>query len=239
MLLPLSWEIPSEIKQRLGQKKSGKQRAMVANGHLLLVLHKVPQSQQREREAVFFWCNPDNRWMSSEYGKSLIYLMEEYSEAEQNLLRLYDSAQTANDYFQILQEITPLLRATKNLHATLQSAREAMPHLRDLIDWRDWADELERSLDMLYMDTKNGLDFRLAQQAETQAKLSLQSVKAGDRLNLLAAIFLPLTAISSVFVLDNTKFWFVLITGISLGFLLKTWVFQDVPSESKRIKVIK
>lgn len=239
MLLPSSWELPLEIKQRLGQKRSGKQRAMVANGHLLLVLHKPPLLQKREREAVFFWRKPDNQWLSSEYGKGLMYHLEEYASAEQNLLQLYDQAQNATDYFQILQQITPLLRATKNLHFTLQSAREALPEVKDLIDWRDWADELERSLDMLYTDTKNALDFRLAQQAETQSRLSLQSVKAGDRLNLLAAIFLPLTAISSVFVLDNTKFWFVLIAGISLGFLLKTWVFQDILSESKRIKVIK
>jgi hypothetical protein len=43
MKLPQTWNLPVEIKQRFGQKRSGKQRAMLADGHLLLVLHKAPQ----------------------------------------------------------------------------------------------------------------------------------------------------------------------------------------------------
>lgn len=246
MRLPSSWELPEEIKKRLGQKSAGKQRAMIANGHVLLVLHKAPQPRQREREAVFFWRNPKGEWVYSGRGKGIATLVrhiEEYSFAEQNFTQRYENAHNADDYFDLLEDMTPLLRASKHLHSTLQTAREAIKEDRDIIDLRDWSDELERGLDLLYTDTKNALDYHIAKQAEEQAKLSLQSVKAGDRLNTLAAIFFPLTAIASVFGmnlphgLENSPIWFfwaVFFAGIVLGFLISSWIFKDIKSNPKK-----
>lgn len=240
MQFPSSWKLPEQIKQRFGYKTSGKQRAMVAEGHLLLVLHKAPQPQQREMKVVFFWRQPDGEWLYSGRGQGLITLnkhLEEYSFAEGKLIQLYETARSADDYFTILEEIAPLLRATQNLYATLQSAREAMREDRDLIGLRDWAYELERGLDLLHTDTKNALDFQMAKKAEEQARLSLQSVRASDRLNTLIAIFLPLTAIASVFGmnlphgLENSSiylFWLVLLFGIGLGYAIRGWVFKDL-----------
>ncbi|MGK7873692.1 MAG: hypothetical protein AB4426_10400 [Xenococcaceae cyanobacterium] len=239
MRVPSSWELPEQIKKRFGQKSPGKQRAMAAEGHLLLVLHKAPKPDQRERQTVFFWRKPNGDWDYSGRGKGLqplIKHLEEYSLAEQKFTRKYEKAQKAEDYFQILEEITPLHHATKNLHDTLQSAREAIQDDRDIIDLRDWAYELERSFDLLYMDTKNALDFHIAKKADEQARLSMQSVRAGDRLNTLVAIFLPLTAITSVFGmnlphgLEDTStllFWSVFLMGIFLGFFIRGWVFKE------------
>ena len=65
-LSPFWQHLPAEIKERFGQKRSGRQRAMVAEDHLLLVLHKVPQPGKREREGIFFWRKPDGSWDSSQ-----------------------------------------------------------------------------------------------------------------------------------------------------------------------------
>ena len=70
MNLPM-WDLPDEIKRRFGQRGAGRQRAMVADGHLLLVLHKAPQRGERERKAVFFWRKPDGEWKSSGKGEGL------------------------------------------------------------------------------------------------------------------------------------------------------------------------
>jgi hypothetical protein len=239
MRLPSTWELPESIKQRFGQKRAGKQRSMVADDHLLLVLHKPPYSLQREREAVFFWRQPNGEWKYSQRGDGLSCLIkhcEEYSLAEQNLVEKYQQAQNADDYFQLLEDITPLLKATTSLHATLQSAREAISGDRDLIDLRDWAEEIERNLTLLNTNTKNALDFKIAKQGEEQAILGQKSLKAGDRLNTLAAIFFPLTAISSVFGmnlpngLENNSmylFWLVFLLGIALGLWIRNWIFKN------------
>ncbi|MEB3358033.1 MAG: hypothetical protein VKK04_15000 [Synechococcales bacterium] len=59
MKLPPSWNLPDQIRNRFGQKSSGKQRAMLAEGHLLLVLHQVPSPGDRTRTGIFYWRKPD------------------------------------------------------------------------------------------------------------------------------------------------------------------------------------
>ncbi len=54
MQLPQDWNLPASIRARLGANTTGRERAMVAEGHLLLVLHQVPR-----------WRDPDGRWASS------------------------------------------------------------------------------------------------------------------------------------------------------------------------------
>jgi len=236
MNLPASWAVPESIRNRFGQKSAGKQRAMVADGHLLLVLHRAPQPGDRDREAVLFWRRPDGRWECGRGGVAFQLLtnhFQDYGKAEARLRQQYEKASTAEDYFRLLEAIAPLRRASGNLHATLQSAREAIPGDRDLIDFRDWAYEIERTLDLLVQNTKTALDFKVAKQAEEQARLSLESVRSGNRLNLLAAIFFPLTAISCVFGMNIPSglegsspgiFWLVFLIGIALGFSVKNWV---------------
>ena len=236
MKLPRFWQLlPDEIKARFGQKRSGKQRAMVADGHLLLVLHKVPQSGKREREGVFFWRKPDGAWESDRGGGYLrvVEHVEEYDAAEVALSREYEQVKNAEDCFALLEKIGPLHHAARSLHATLQAAREGIPHDRDLIDLRDWAYDLERTLELLYADTKNAMDFRIARQAEEEARLSVQSVKLANRLNVLAAIFFPLTALASIFGMNlrsgledspTWMFWLILFAGVLFGAGLSWWV---------------
>jgi hypothetical protein len=224
MTLPVSWNLPLEIKARFGQKRSGRQRAMAADGHLLLVLHKAPQHGMRDREGIFFWRRPNGHWEYSGRGSGLrrvIEHIEEYSLAEQKLAREYEQARGAKDYFRILEEVGPLHHAARNLHATLQVAREAIPDDRDIIDMRDWAYDLERTLELLQADTKHALDHH--------------SVQVANRLNVLAAIFFPMTAIASLFGMNLVSglegssviiFWSVLLVGISLGFVTSWWALR-------------
>lgn len=243
MQLPSTWNLPESIRDRFGEKSLGKQRAMVADDHLLLVLHTAPEKSDRDREVVLFWRKPDGYWDCSKGGvayQQLVNHFKDYNLAEDELSSLYEKAQTAEDYFEILEAITPLQLAAKNLHATLQTAREEVPEERKLIDFRDWAYEIERSLDILYLNTKNALDFKIAKKAEEQTKFALESVKAENRLNTLVAIFFPLTAISCVFGMNlssgleeksSALFWIVFLFGILLGLIVRQWVFTGTLSK--------
>ncbi len=224
------------IKNRFGHKGLGQQRAMIAQNHLLLVLHKPPGTESTEtRGRVVLATTGWDLETDGDIGNGiepLIRHLKEYNAAAEKFLEDYHQAQEAEDYFRILEAMSPLRLATKNLHATLQAAREGIPGDRDLIDLRDYAYEIERSLDLLYENTKNALDFRIAKRAEEQTQLSLQAVKSGERLNILAAIFFPLTAIASVFGMNLVSglesnsietFWLVVLVGIVLGLFVLQW----------------
>ncbi len=238
MYLPNDWMLPAQISDRFGTKSSGRQRAMAAGGHLLLVLHKVPGHETSRREALFFWRQPNGEWLYSGGGNkdglpALQRHLQSFTQAEEHYSKLYEQATDAEDYFQILETIPTLSHASKNLLATLQTAREAIPGDRDLIDLRDWAYEVERDLELLYEDTRNALDFNIARKAEEQAQLSMQELQSSHRLNILAAIFFPLTAIAGIFGMNlpsgltgatDTLFWVVPLAGLILGFGISRWV---------------
>lgn len=238
MTPPSSWTLPEQIRQRLGQKSAGKQRAMIADEHLLLVLHKAPRGDALRRQSVFFWRDPQGQWFFSGWGDGLDMLwkhMEEFNTVAAEFLQAFHNAKTAQDYFTILDDMTSLHHAAKNLHATLQSAREGIPQDRNIIDLRDEAYQIERTLDLLYTDTKNALDFLIARQAEAQAQLSMQSLQTAHRLNVLAAIFFPLTAIASIFSMNMNSglqdspawvFWIIFASGLLLGLALRGWVLK-------------
>ncbi len=236
MKLPPTWNLPTTISDRFGQKSFGKQRAMVADDHLLLVLHKAPKPGERNREGILFWRRPDGRWECSKGGVAFQQLtnhLKEYHAAEEDLNQFYNTAKTAEDYFTLLEAITPLQLAIENLHAALQTAREAIPQDRDILDLRDWAYEIERTLDILYINTKNALEFKIAKETEASAK-------AGNRLNTLAAVFFPLTAVSCVFGMNLKSgvesqsplmFWLIFLAGIWLGLVVRQWVFTGKISQ--------
>lgn len=236
MSLPLDWALPAQIRERFGMRSSGRQRAMVSEGHLLLVLHKVPGREASQREGLFFWRKPNGEWVSRGGGDGLKALqrhLQSFTQAEEQYSKLYEQAASAEDYFHILETIPAICHSAKNLQATLQAAREAIPEDRDLIDLRDWAYDIERSLDLLYEDTRNALDFNIARKAEEQARLSRQELQSSHRLNVLAAIFFPITAIAGIFGMNlpsglenasSITFWVVLVSGTALGFAIYRWV---------------
>jgi hypothetical protein len=232
--IPPLWKVPEVFLARLG-KTAGRQRAMFNEGHLLLILHRAPEPGAAEREARFFWREPSGAWHSSGSGRGLPELQEHLSEFTRKADALEDRIQedqSAESFYHVLQGSAPLLRTARNLHSTLQQAREACPEAREIIAFRDQAGEIERTVDLLHGDAKNGLEFMVARQSELQARTGQELVAAGHRLNLLAAIFLPLAAIGSAFGMNLQHgleeagapwmFWMILIIGLMIGFALKS-----------------
>jgi len=52
-ILPPGWQVPQEFRTRLGANV-GRQRPMLADGHLLLVLHAPPKPEDQVRVGRFF-----------------------------------------------------------------------------------------------------------------------------------------------------------------------------------------
>lgn len=200
-MLPSGWNVPAIFRARLGER-AGRQRVMVADGHLLLILHKVPEPGEAERSSSFFWRNPQGDWTSSEGGSGRGALHAHFEPWRQFVDYLESQMQespSAETFFSVVQSTNPLLRSIRNAHRTLQEARETCPEDRAILLGRDDAGELERAIELLHNDARNGMDFMIARQGEEQALRAHQLVTAGHRLNLLIALFLPLTAIGSVF----------------------------------------
>ncbi len=201
MKIPSGWELPVDIASRLGQSV-GRQRILVAEDHLLLVLHRLPDPRSAVREGVYFWRLPTGEWRASTGGVGLTALrghIESYAKAIAALEERHERAVSASDYFAVLEGIAPLDRATSNLAATLQNAREAFPEAHELISLRDETGDIERAAELLQKSAKNALDFHIARQNEEQSRLASEAARAGNRLNVIAAIFLPLTAFAGVF----------------------------------------
>lgn len=251
MIVPPTWYLPESISVRLGQSTFGRQRAIVENGHLLLILHKPPGPNDRSREGLLFWRNPSGEWQFSRGGPgpgALKRHVQSYAELEAKLTHQYEQAQTIISLFDLVEAITPLLRAARNMYQALQVARDSISDDVFLIEMRDTASDIERNLELLLEDTRNEIQQRTARKAEEQAELSAAALQASHRLNILAALFFPLTAIASIFGMNLAHglsptspivFWIVLLIGCSLGFGLKTWVLAKAKPPALPVKSIK
>jgi len=211
-LVPNSWNLPERIRERLG-KAAGRQRAMEADEHLLLVLYEPPHPYTGDRHPRLFWRQPDGKWRSTTLGdgaQALDAHLAEFAARLEKIEAREEQATSAAEYFDLLQELVPLARTTRNLLATLQQARELLPRDQQMISLRDQAGELDRMAELLHADVQNGLNFTVAFQAEEQAQRSYEMTVAAHRLNLLAAIFFPIATLSTLF-------------GMNLEHGLETW----------------
>jgi Mg2+ and Co2+ transporter CorA len=237
-MLPAAWKVPELFRSRMGESV-GRQRAMESQGHLLLVLHAPPEPDEDRRQGRFFWREPDGSWKSSGQGSGIAALKTHLAEFAARLDALDEQLQhaaAARDYYQLLQAIGPLHRAIRNLHATLQQARELLPADRDLINLRDYAGELERTVELLHHDIDNGLEFTAAREAEEHSRRAYEMSVSAHRLNILAAVFFPIATISTIFGMNlshgleawsgPTAFWGVLAAGLFMGMLLTALIVQ-------------
>ena len=200
-MIPPTWDVPATFRSRLGNSV-GRQRSMLADGHLLLVLHAPPQPDQDDRQGRFFWRKPDGNWVSDQLGggpSAVNRHLEEYDQLIDRLEIQEQQAKNARDYFEVMEALTPLHRAAGNLYLALQEARKQCPEAREVIDMRDRAYEIQRSAELLSSGCKNALDYQMAKQAEEQARASQHMAVAAHRLNLLAAFFFPLATIAGLF----------------------------------------
>ena len=250
-LIPAGWQVPQKFRDRLGTNP-GRQRVMEAQGHLLVVLHAPPGSDDVAREGRIFWRDADGRWMPKglKHGDhSIGELLDEYDKVIDRLDEREERADSADDYFGILRDLNPLVRAANNLHNTLQKAREAVPHDRELIGLRDSAYAMARRVELLAADTRHGLDYRIALRAEQQADASDRMAAASHRLNLLVAFFFPIATLAGIFGMnlhnpleelsEKTGAIFlvgILLVGLLMGALLIAFVVRPVPERKRNRK---
>ncbi len=231
-ILPKSWILPDAIRQRLG-REPGPQRSMFEEDHLLIILHQLPQPDEYQRKPALFWRKPEGEWKTNLQGGGLCALGEHLKSYEQKLMELDDlenRAKTAADYHRALEQLAPVLRSSRGLHRALQQAREAVKSERELINMRDQAAGIERNAELLLQDAQFGLNFIAARQAEAQATSARQMAATAHRLNLMAALFLPLTALASIFGMNlnsgvkdmPANFWIVCFAGLLLGLSMMT-----------------
>jgi hypothetical protein len=249
MIIPPTWSLPDSIRTRLGQNTYGRQRAIFEENHLLLVLHKPPGPDDSGREGMLFWRNPAGEWQFNRGGPGPTALkrhVQSYAELEQKLTLDYERAPDITALFDLLEALTPLVRSARNLHHALQAAREAVKSDAFILEMRDLAYEVERNFDLLQEDVRNAVQHRTAREAEEQAKLSRQALQASHRLNILAALFFPLTAVASLFGMNLAHglsqssifiFWLVFCVCVALGIAMKSWVLGNAKTDSAPAKL--
>jgi len=248
-ILPATWHVPQEFRDRLGEE-AGRQRVMVAEGHLLIILHRAPQPEDRDRHGRFFWRSPDGSWSSSELGGGIEALNQHLAEYHQRLERLEEAengAISASDYFQVLEAVAPLHRSAEHMDQVLQEARQQCREDQRLILVRDRAYRIERIAELLYTSTKNGLDFAMAERAEEHAVSAHRMATLSHRLNLLVAFFFPVATLTSVFGMSlhhgledqfspPLPFLGVLAAGLLMGMLLTLLVTRRLAPPKRRRK---
>lgn len=213
---------------------------MAHEGHLLLILHELPEPGVPERQGLFFWRDPSGKWSTNVRGNGLSELralVTRYIERVDALESAFAAATSVERLFPVLRAATPIVRASAQMHEVLQAAREAQRKDRDIINVRDLAGEVVRAAELLSAEARTALEFDIAESAEAQAKANRALAEAGQRLNLLAAVFLPLTAVASVFgmnlpsglegVASPMPFWIVLVAGIGVGLLVRGGLSRD------------
>lgn len=228
-LLPHTWEVPEAIRNRFGER-AGRQRLMLHEQHAVLVLHLPPKADDHARTAVLFWRHPSGDWRASTGGKGFAALHEHvqtYAKTIGALDERLTKATSAEEYYRVFTEIVPLCRAAHHLHHVLQQLREAFRDDNRLITLRDDAYDVEREADLLLEEARHAMDYAIARRSEDEARHSLSLATASHRLNVLAALFLPITALAAVFGMslnsglegryEVVAFWAIVATGFVLG----------------------
>ncbi len=232
------WKLPEKITARLGKSSYGRQRTIFEEGHLLIILHQPPDTFGQPRNSVVLYRNIKGEWYCNGQDnglRGLKRLTADYHQRAEELEKMFRVAETPELLLEVIEKTTPLSHAAVNLYQTLQTAREQVKDDIEIIEERDKAYEIQRAFELLLANARAALDFRVAKNAEEDARVSRDAVRAQHRLNVLAAIFFPLTALTAIFdmnfpsgleVLGIAGFWGVFGGGIFLGVLLRSWVLS-------------
>lgn len=228
--IPHKWKVPTAISSRIAEVL-GTQRCLEAEGHLVMILHKLPSPDDATRYVGMFWRNPDGKWESDD-GHAGIAALErhvtQYSNQVMKLEEKGDEAASAEDYFRVRREVAPILRAARNMYATISRGYEIAPDDRGLLACRNLAYTVERTAELLKEDATYGLELFNAKQAESQSL-------AAHRLNFIAAIFFPMLAFASIFGMNLVHgfedqgvwlFWVFVALGILAGLLMALLLFS-------------
>ena len=242
--IPHTWQVPEAFRERMGNQ-AGRQRCMTHAGHLLVILHELPDPDApQHRDARLYWRTPDGTWNSSSGGPPGIATLrahvETFVEAAARLEATGDQAQSADHWFGLVHDAGPLLRSARNLHRTLQEARDAAKDDRALISVRDLAGDAERSFELTHAHAQEGLEYTIARRAEEQSRDAQHMLEAAHRLNMIAAVFLPVTAVATLLGMnlrhgleDWPAPWTFWIT-LGLCFMFGLWIKNSMPRPPAR-----
>src|SRR3954468_9613055 len=109
-ILPVDWNVPVKLRDRLGST-AGRQRLLLEDGHVLLVLHAAPGADEIDRRGRYFWRDLDGGWRAAPEIDRVTTLREHLSEYEHEIEQLEhteDGATQARDYFELLDRLAPL-----------------------------------------------------------------------------------------------------------------------------------
>lgn len=235
-IIPDTWQIPTQLRERVGTRV-GRQRAMIHGKSCLLLLHQLPKPNDRERAPIAFFRNETGAWRCFP-GRDNIQTLKDHVEGVAKALDELDdrleAAEKATEFLALIKIARPLHRFTRNMHMALQQVRDAFPEDLEILALRDRAYELERMAETISDDTENGMQYTIAQHTEEQADLSERIAKESHRLNLVAAVALPITAIGSVLGMNLTNgleglpepvsFWCIVASLVLLGLYLRSRV---------------
>jgi hypothetical protein len=228
--------LPTAIEARLSERSYGRQRAICEDEHVLVILHAPPRDGSLERETVLVLRRPDGALVAddgSDGAERLRRLVTDWRTHHDACDKEYDDAESAEQLFRLLERLAPLNRASTNLAAALQAARDGAREDKFLIGMRDEGYEISRAFDLLVVDAKLKLDYRIAKNAEEQSANAQAIATAQHKLNVLAAITFPIMALATVLGMNLTHglenrpeslFFAVLALGVTIGLFVKRWV---------------
>ena len=102
--------VASQRNDALRINLAGRQRCMLHAGHLLVILHEVPDPETPDkRSAQLYWRSPDGKWQASAGGAPGIAPLRAHVEtfvaAANRLETMGDGADSADDWFALLPRL--------------------------------------------------------------------------------------------------------------------------------------
>jgi Mg2+ and Co2+ transporter CorA len=232
------WTLPQKITARLGQSSYGRQRAIFEDETCLLILHTPPERKNHKRETLVFLRQPGGQWKCNGRDDGIMRLQKlllTYEDQCDKFLDEFQKAETSDLLFELLTRLNSAKRTANDMFTALQAARDLIKVDPDLIECRDRAYEISRNYELIYHDAKTALDFRIAKNSQDDAEAAKLVLKAQHKLNVLAAIFFPLMALTSIFGMNLPNgleklgipiFWVIFICGLVIGTYFKGWVIE-------------
>lgn len=240
MNIPASWKVPKSLRSRIGHT-AGRQRVVYEEGCLMLILHRMPEPDDRERHGVFFYRDGNGLWRGPGRKDGRVELARHLQHFEETVDALDDRLEqvdSAEDYYDILVRINPIHRAAKGQHLALQKTRELVGDNPEIINLRDQAADIERTAELLKEDARNGLHYEIARRTAEEARQGKSATVAAHRLNVMVAMFLPLTAISTMFganiptglehLASPAIFWCIVTLALALGWILRSLILRNI-----------
>lgn len=230
-IIPKSWNVSPTIRQRVGEDV-GRQRLMEEDGQVLVILHQVPNVEQKShRDAALFWCDGGGDWKSLPIsgGKSeLKTIVSQYQQKVDELDQILEEAEDPEVVHGVIDAATPVVRAGRHATQVLSELRKVMREDMDILATRDLAVNMERSGELLLQDAKSSLEYMIAKNAAAQAKDAQRAAREAQKLNRLAAFFFPLMTIAAILgmnapggMMGDLSVWIVVAVGLVFGAVVR------------------